>query len=51
MPFREMTITLDVVSCLLGIPVVGRAISTPIEKLLFKDGVSVMATKLGVSPE
>lgn len=51
MPFREMTITLDDVWSLFGIPVIGRAVSTSIERLLDKDVVSLVVTQLGVSPQ
>lgn len=51
MYFGEMTITLDDVSCLLGIPIVSRGVSSPIEKLLFKDVVTLVIVELGVSPE
>lgn len=50
-PFGEMTITLDGVSSLLGILVVGQAISIYEEKLSLDDAVTLVSAQLGVSPQ
>lgn len=50
MPFGEITITLDDVSCLLGIPVVSRVIYIPY-KLILDDAVILVSVQLGVLVE
>ena len=47
LPFGEMTITLDDVYCILGIPITGRAVSA--EPLDFQGSVSLVRETLGVS--
>lgn len=51
MSFEEMIITLNDVSTLLGIPVVGRSISSSVDKLLDKDAVILLVNELGVLSE
>lgn len=50
MPFGDMTITLDDVSCLLRILVVDRAVSLP-QKLSLDAAVTLVFVQLGVSDE
>jgi hypothetical protein len=47
LPFGEMSITLDDVYCILGIPITGRAVSA--EPLQFPDAVTLVRETLGVS--
>lgn len=50
MSFGEMTITLDDVLYVLGIPVVGRAVCIPY-KLTLEDAIDLVSVQLGVSAE
>ena len=47
MPFGEMTITLDDVSTLVGIPVMGHSVNTPHR---MTDARGMVVSLLGVSP-
>ena len=49
MPFNEITITLDDVGTVLGIPLTGRLVST--DTLLFERAVDLVNSQLGASPE
>lgn len=49
MPSEEMTITLDDVSTLLGIPIIDRFVSLPIKRLSDREAIILLIRELGVS--